>query len=349
MSTGVVLAYDATGGNYRQLPPGQHAGYVTGSGGIAWSEAMWAGDPGAVRIDQSPLIMLLDERADVIDFENGAATLADLVPWVRAAQQNFISNARPGQRRPVVYCSASSATDVVNELISGGITSRVGLWVAHFDTAQASAAAAVLAGSGPWPVIGFQFSNTGGGGTYDIDIFSAAWLSDQSGVAGNTVIQGSSGPAVASLQQRLNVWGAGVTADGLFGPGTFAALQRFQAAATLAADGVAGPVTWQALDASPVPLPPRPPAPLPAPLDLRQRVRSTAGAATFAWGAVGGVSGSKFQLEYAKPGFGWVLVDDDAVTGTAADRALAAATAYRWRVTAAVNGTWSPWTQFTTP
>lgn len=53
-----------------------------------------------------------------------------------------------------------------------------------------------------------------------------------------TLKKGSSGPTVAKLQEAL-----GVTSDGSFGPGTEAALKKWQASHGLVADGVAGPKT----------------------------------------------------------------------------------------------------------
>ncbi|MBO5556633.1 MAG: peptidoglycan-binding protein, partial [Oscillospiraceae bacterium] len=59
---------------------------------------------------------------------------------------------------------------------------------------------------------------------------------------------GSTGSAVQLLQLALNRAGQGaLRTDGLFGPATRAALQRFQTSAGLAPDGVAGPATHRAL------------------------------------------------------------------------------------------------------
>ena len=52
----------------------------------------------------------------------------------------------------------------------------------------------------------------------------------------------SRGSEVRIAQRRL-----GVTADGVFGPGTQRAVKAFQRAHGLTADGVVGPATWQAL------------------------------------------------------------------------------------------------------
>jgi hypothetical protein len=57
----------------------------------------------------------------------------------------------------------------------------------------------------------------------------------------------TSGPAVRQLQQRLKALGYAVAVDGIFGPGTAAAVKKFQAAKGLAADGIVGPATQAAL------------------------------------------------------------------------------------------------------
>lgn len=57
--------------------------------------------------------------------------------------------------------------------------------------------------------------------------------------------RGSRGPVVVELQRRL-----GVTADGIFGPRTDAAVRRFQKRTHLKVDGIVGPATWGRLDAA---------------------------------------------------------------------------------------------------
>lgn len=56
------------------------------------------------------------------------------------------------------------------------------------------------------------------------------------------------GENVAALQRALNEHGAKLTADGIFGPATDAALRAFQRQAGLVADGIAGPRTLAVLD-----------------------------------------------------------------------------------------------------
>ena len=61
--------------------------------------------------------------------------------------------------------------------------------------------------------------------------------------ASGTLRYNDRGAAVTLLQQMLNQLGYTTSVDGVFGPGTQAAVQSFQAAQGLKVDGVAGPAT----------------------------------------------------------------------------------------------------------
>ncbi len=179
----ITVVYDCTGDNLGSfpIPPGVlMAGYMTGSGGVPWTREQFNAHPGAIHIDQSAFITGLDETADVIDYEDGAAVLSDLAPWVNAAHVKFNLGIRAGQRKPAIYASASNITAVVNELISKGITSGVGLWVANWNLTDPQAVADVNNASGPFPIIGVQFANAE---THDISVFSTAWLQEVSKVS----------------------------------------------------------------------------------------------------------------------------------------------------------------------
>lgn len=62
-----------------------------------------------------------------------------------------------------------------------------------------------------------------------------------------TIRQGAVGTSVAAMQQLLGQHGYAIVQDGVFGPETLSALTNFQRAAGLDADGVCGPLTWAAL------------------------------------------------------------------------------------------------------
>lgn len=83
-------------------------------------------------------------------------------------------------------------------------------------------------------------------------------------MARETLRLGSTGPAVAELQNLLNrsadAIRTSLKVDGHFGPATESVVREFQCARGLAADGVVGPRTWAALEtlapAAPVPAAP---------------------------------------------------------------------------------------------
>lgn len=63
-----------------------------------------------------------------------------------------------------------------------------------------------------------------------------------------TLRRGDSGRLVEEIQQRLNRYGFSAGAvDGVFGPATEAAVEKYQGAIGSAVDGIVGPKTWAAL------------------------------------------------------------------------------------------------------
>jgi hypothetical protein len=75
-------------------------------------------------------------------------------------------------------------------------------------------------------------------------------------VASPTLQLGATGPAVLSLQETLSSLGYwNDTPDGSFGDATQQAVYALQKAAGISADGVVGPSTWAALDAGVRPVP----------------------------------------------------------------------------------------------
>ena len=172
MTIQTVPGFDATHANIGHLPRGQAAGYITGSPAVQWTDQDWANHPGAVRIDQSPVITAADVRCDMVDLEAGAVTLAELAAVVRDAQQAYKAGLQPGQRWPGVYCSRASVTPAVNALAAGGVLSCP-LGVADWNNNEAAARAEVEQAAGPYPIVWRQYANDG---TYDAGVFSVPWL-----------------------------------------------------------------------------------------------------------------------------------------------------------------------------
>lgn len=175
----LILAHDVTHENIASAPSGQLAGYSTGSPNVQWTVKDGLAHPGWIQIDQSPVNTDVDERADVLDYEYSAATLADLAPWYKAASLNFKNATRPGQREPLIYCSWSNRTEVANALIAGGVT-YAGLWIAYWDIGLLAAQQLVLTASGPFPIRGVQYANHP---YWDDDVFDSAWVNNVSGKA----------------------------------------------------------------------------------------------------------------------------------------------------------------------
>ncbi len=97
-------------------------------------------------------------------------------------------------------------------------------------------------------------SSASGGDTATVTTVTTLPLSTTTTVAAHPTLQeGSTGPDVTVLQQRLNALGYNVgAADGTFGAGTKTQVIAFQTAKGITpADGVVNAATWTALLANP--------------------------------------------------------------------------------------------------
>ncbi|HEY3447099.1 MAG TPA: peptidoglycan-binding protein [Myxococcales bacterium] len=82
-----------------------------------------------------------------------------------------------------------------------------------------------------------------------VDVFESADVVSRPSAGGPTLQAGDSGDDVVRMQRLLAQAGfAPGAADGDFGPATASAVKSFQRKAGLAADGVCGPMTWAALE-----------------------------------------------------------------------------------------------------
>jgi Putative peptidoglycan binding domain len=274
VTAAVLDGADATSGGLAQIPPGFVVGlYVTGTGGVPATAAQLAAYPGAVRYAQWP-DLAVDEaaHADVLDVETNAATADECAPWAVNAIASYAAAVRPGQRHPAIYCGDGAQTAYVNAMVAAGITSGVGLILVNWDltrdqaVAVVQANAALPAAGNPFPVVGVQYGEAGGGGAYDLDIYLASWVNTVSGGGGGwltaaqmeaimgqlPVLQSgmsdTSLPAeyVHRLQAILRyVYGYYTGAvDGAYGPATAAAVKTLQARYGLTQDGICGALTW---------------------------------------------------------------------------------------------------------
>jgi hypothetical protein len=201
MTVATQPGYDVTGKFLAHVPNDGHirALYITEANpgdGIAATPAQLVANPGCLRIGQSP-VLAADEAGhpDYIDYETNAATIADLVPWHKEELAAWRAGARPGQRQPAVYASRGSMAMVIDELRAGGV-SACPLIIADWGDNQpstlaaraAAAAREVAASTGSYPVVGRQYSDQGGGGLYDLDVFSVPWVAGVSRPAPRPVL-----------------------------------------------------------------------------------------------------------------------------------------------------------------
>lgn len=179
---------------------------------------------------------------DAIDVEPGLASAADA--------PGFVLGWTPvNTNRPLVYANGSTMPDVQSALNGAGIArDRYYLWVALWDGSP----------SIPAGFDGKQYASTPG---YDADSFNDYVFGPAVPVNPYPDLAlGATGPAVTTLQNRLNAWGAAhpfLKADRIYGPATEAAVRAFEGARNLPVDGKIDADDWRVLKTVP-PVAPKP-------------------------------------------------------------------------------------------
>lgn len=254
--TSTILMFDDV--NVSLLPAGYSAYAAYVDGGYKNAAAVKARFPKATILSID--VNGTDSSANALDIENGDATNATAVSWVKAkiaAKATLI----------VVYTSVSNVNALVAVLTNAGIPrSAYKIWSAHYG------AGAHICGPGTCKLTDYacdatQFTDTAFGDSLDESVCDSDFLGvvQVPVTTDPTLIPNDTGDAVRQLQTRLNVWGYKLTVDGSFGTQTETAVRDFQTKHKLTVDGVVGPATWSALNAAPPAPKPAPAAPLAAP------------------------------------------------------------------------------------
>lgn len=180
----VINGYDATGQNEHVLPKNAMvAGYDTqvGSGyQIRWTTVQYASHTvpyPALHIDQNPGAS--DYLSDYLDIETGAASDSEIVRWVTNARLSYVLGKRPGQRWPGLYCSVSNVNGAVVVLHNANMV-NVPFVVADYSVSEAEATRRVQTAIGPYPAVGYQYTDKAFDGLADANIWSVPWITNTS-------------------------------------------------------------------------------------------------------------------------------------------------------------------------
>ncbi len=207
-------------------------------------------------LDGSDLPPVLD--LEVLDGLAASAVLDRASQWLKAIE------AATG-RKPIIY-----TFPVFWEERLGNPTQLVNypLWIANFGSQTPYLPSA-------WKNWAFhQFSESGVikgiQGNVDLNQFNGDHDALQKLLPSKILLrQGATGQVVVELQQKLRASGFDIgNLDGDFGPKTKTAVIAFQKARGLSADGIVGPATWAALAGPTTPAPIPVPAPKPAPTPI---------------------------------------------------------------------------------
>lgn len=279
------------------------------------------------------------ENGTALDVEPSLAVPSQAGPWAKRQLAR-------GVARPVLYAMASQMNAVIDNLAANGLSQPVvRLWSAHVGRGQH------ICGPGSCglvrvPCDGTQWIFTSHGRNLDESCLRDNFFGATSGPPPPPpppdpypVLQAGSAnvTAVRVLQERLNAWGAHLTADGVFGPVTDTAVLGFQRDHGLTADGVVGPVTWGALRAAP----PAPPlaagTPRTAPFPVK--VANKSHMVTWAYPAVGGAT--RYQLDVT--GTQNSRIGLWSTAGTKITVGIYAHNTVLWKMRAGNAAGWGPW------
>ena len=183
-------------------------------------------------------ILQITGRANYADY--GKALGVDLVNNPTLAAQPALSlkiACEYWKRRNInANCDRDDAQAVTREVNGGlnGLSERIA-FTQKAKTAVARLQAVQLSGAAPAGAAPAGAAPAGGA---------------PAGQTRPVLARGSQGDTVIQLQNLLRDLDFAVAVDGDFGPGTEVAVTRFQSENKLTADGIVGPQTWAALDAA---------------------------------------------------------------------------------------------------
>jgi putative chitinase len=187
-------------------------------------------------------LLQLTGRANYADY--GKALGVDLVNNPTLAAQPALSlkiACEYWKRRNInADCDRDDAQAVTRQVNGGlnGLSDRIA-FTQKAKTAVARLQAVQLSGAA-----------SGGAAAPGAASSGAAAAGAATGQTRPVLARGSQGDAVVQLQNLLRDENFAVAVDGDFGPGTEVAATRFQSENGLTADGIVGPQTWAALDAA---------------------------------------------------------------------------------------------------
>jgi Putative peptidoglycan binding domain len=188
------------------------------------------------------------DDADCLDVEPGAASPSGVLGWVQRQHARGIA-------RPCIYASVALMRDEIIPLIAPGAAAGwdLRLWTAHYGQGEHVCGPGTC-GELPADADGTQWTDNAMGRVLDQSLLLDDFFGTPAPNWTETLMQslpelrqGAAGTYVRTVQFQCGERGHSVNVDGSFGPVTGQAVREVQAAAGITADQVVGPQTWAAL------------------------------------------------------------------------------------------------------